>query len=267
MWAFRSLTGQGEKDMAQLAAAEVENARERTSEEGPMTFLQRLLLNQKSNPKLLHDREIMTHAFGNITAGSDTTATAMRSIVYHVLKNPDVYAKLRSEIRDANLSLPVSFAQAHALPYLGFVIKEGMRVHPSVGMLLARTVPAEGAQLCGYQISGGVEVGLNPWVLHRNPEIYSDPHRFWPDRWSPSVSDEERLREMNRAFFTFGHGSHTCSGRWISIMEMTKLIPTLLLHFDMELVDGGKTYGFDNYWFMMQEGLSVKFTSRKRDGV
>lgn len=122
MWAFRSLTGQGEKDLAQLVAAEVENARERTSEEGPMTFLQRLLLNQKSNPKLLHDREIMTHAFGNITAGSDTTATAMRSIVYHVLKNPDVCAKLRSEIRDANLSLPVSFAQAHALPYLGFVI-------------------------------------------------------------------------------------------------------------------------------------------------
>lgn len=134
-----------------------------------------------------------------------------------------------------------------------------MLVHPSVGMLLARTVPAEGAQLCGYQISGGVEVGLNPWVLHRNPEIYTDPDGFWPDRWSPSVSDEERLREMNRAFFTFGHGSHTCSGRWISIMEMTKLIPTLLLHSNMELVDDGKTYGFDDYWFMMQEGLSVKF--------
>lgn len=180
--------------MANLATAEVENARERTSEEGPMTFLQRLLLSQKSNPKLLHDREIMTHAFGTITAGSDTTATAMRSIVYHVLENPDVYAKLGSEIRDANLSLPVSFTKAHALTYLGFIIKESMRVHPSVGMPLARTVPPEGAQLCGYQISGGVEVGLNPWVLHRNPEIYTDPDRFWPGR-----IDGRRLSRMRNA--------------------------------------------------------------------
>ncbi|KAH7007046.1 hypothetical protein EDB80DRAFT_613566, partial [Ilyonectria destructans] len=40
---------------------------------------------------------------------------------------------------------------------------------------------------------------------------------------------------MSRSFFTFDHGAHTCSGRWISLMEVKKLIPSLLLKFQMTL--------------------------------
>lgn len=261
-WMFRDVSSSGEDDMVQVANAEVEKARRMSSEkERSLTFVQRLVMNQKSNPKQVSDRDIMTHALGNITAGSDTTATALRSILYQILKNRDVYNKLCTEVR-GELSLPVPFAQANALPYLAAVIKEGMRMHPSVGMMLARTVPPEGAVICGYEVQGGVEVGINPWIIQRDAAVFPEPDRFWPDRWLPSVSSEEQLKTMNRSFLTFGHGAHTCSGRWISTMEMTKLIPTLLLHFDAELTDGGRSYTFKNWWFMLQEGLLVKFTRR-----
>lgn len=259
---FGGSEGSGEDDMVEVANREVERAKETNAEDGTLTFVHRLVLNQKNNPKNMTDREVMTHAFGNITAGSDTTATAMRAILYHVLRDREVYNKLCSEIRGANLDSPVPFAQANALPYLTAVIKEGMRIHPSVGMMLVRTVPKEGTILCGYKIGGGVEVGINPWIIQRDEKVFPDPDRFLPDRWLSSVSSDDQLRDINRSFLTFGHGSHTCSGRWISTMEITKLIPTLLLEFEMNLVNRGKSYNFKNWRFMLQEGLIVEFTKR-----
>ncbi|KAI1079804.1 cytochrome P450 oxidoreductase [Whalleya microplaca] len=261
-WVFGGDDGGSADDMQAVANAEVEKGRARVSEDGAMTFLQRLIFNQRDNPKSINDREVLAHAFGNITAGSDTTATAMRGIIYHLLKTPEAYHKLVSEIQNANLSFPVGYAEANKIEYLGAVIKEGMRLHPSVGMMLARTVPAGGALICGYKLPAGAEVGLNPWILHRNPDVFPDPDKFWPERWLPSVTDGEQLKLMNRSFLTFGHGAHTCSGRWISIMETTKLIPNLLIRYDMELEDGGKSYRFDNFWFVLQEGLRVNLRKR-----
>lgn len=226
-----------------------------------MTFLQRLMLNQKNNPKSITRREITCHSFGNIAAGSDTTAIAMRSIIFNVLKHPAVYEKLCNEVR-SNLTPPVMWNEAKNLPYLTAVIKEGIRIHPSVGMMLARIVPASGTTLCDRTLQPGVEVGINPWVMHRNPKVFVEPDRFWPERWLDGVSNEDHLREMNRSFLAFGHGAHTCSGRWISTMETQKLIPSLLLRYDMALSDGGEAYKVRNLWFTQQTGINVTFTPR-----
>ncbi|KAJ5382629.1 Cytochrome P450 [Penicillium concentricum] len=251
----------GDKEMMQLAMSQVESAKQNSSESGPLTFLQRLLLNQTKDPSSINDREIMTHAFGNISAGSDTTAIALRSILYHILKDRRVYDKLYDEFRV--LETPVQFTDTNKLPYFAAVIQEALRLHPSVGMMLARLVPAGGADLCGFHLAEGTEVGINPWVLHRDPEVFPDPDSFRPERWLPSETDDNQRTLMNRSFFTFGHGAHTCSGRWISLMEMKKVIPSLMLRFEMTLVSEEK-YGFKNRWFTPQDGLFVKFIERDR---
>lgn len=252
--------GGGDKEMFDLATSEIEAAKRNPSEDGPLTMLQRLLLNQAKDPSSINNREIMTHTFGNISAGSDTTAVALRSVLYHILKHPEVYTKLYEEVR--TLETPVKFTAANKLPYLSAVIQEAMRLHPSVGMILARLVPAGGATICGFDLSEGTQVGINPWVLHRDPDVFPDPNAFRPERWLPTVTDEAHLRLMNRSFFTFGHGAHTCSGRWISLMEVKKLIPSLLLKFEMTLSNEEK-FGFKNRWFTPQHGLYVKFIRRK----
>lgn len=254
-------SGGGNQEMMQLAVSQIESAKQHPSEGGSLTFLQRLLLNQAKDPSSLNDREIMTHAFGNISAGSDTTAIALRSIIYHILKDRRVYDKLYDEFR--GLKTPVQFTDANKSLYFAAVIQEALRLHPSVGMMLARLVPAGGANVCGFKLPEGTEVGINPWVLHRDPEIFPDPDRFFPERWLPSETDEDHRKRMNRAFFTFGHGAHTCSGRWISLMEIKKLIPALMLRFDMTLVSE-EMYGFKNRWFTPQHGLFVKFSERAR---
>lgn len=96
--------------MMQLAVSQIESAKQNLSKGGPLAFLQRFLLNQAKDPSSINDREIMTHAFGNISAGSDTTAIALRSILYHVLKDHRVYNKLYDEL--CVLEAPVQFTDA-----------------------------------------------------------------------------------------------------------------------------------------------------------
>ncbi|KAH7122063.1 cytochrome P450 oxidoreductase [Dactylonectria estremocensis] len=245
--------------MIRITAKELQKFRTSPPAEGDaMTFLNRLALNQSTNPKSINDREIITHAFGNVSAGSDTTAIAMRAIVYHILTNKNAHSRLCAEVRN-NLSEPVRFQQAHNLPYLKAVVQEAMRMHPSVGQLLGRSVPAGGAIIGGHRLGAGAEVGMSPWVLHRDVAVFPDPDTFKPERWiiGEGCADEEQFRLMNRSFFAFGHGAHSCSGKHISIMEVTKLIPTLLLRYDLELV-GDKNGRFTNWWFTPQHQLKVK---------
>jgi len=249
--------------MIKITAQELQRFRQSPPAEGDaMTFLSRLALNQRANPKSINDRELITHAFNNVAAGADTTAIAMRAAIYYLLKDKDAYARLCSEVR-GRLELPVRFQAAFQLPYLKAVIQEAMRLHPSVGQILGRTVPAGSAAIGRYRIGAGAEVGMSPWVLHRDPEVFPDQDRFKPERWilGEGCQDEEYLKRMHRSFFAFGHGAHTCSGRHISVMEVTKLIPTLLLRYDMELASDAD-YKFRNWWFTPQSGLRVKLTRR-----
>ncbi|KAJ0355796.1 hypothetical protein COL154_011215 [Colletotrichum chrysophilum] len=213
-----------------------------------------------ANPKSITDREIITHAFGNLSAGSDTTAAAMRSVFYNILRTPRAYARLAKDVRE-NLQLPVTFTKAYAIPYLRAVIQEAMRLHPSVGQLLGRVVPPTGATIGKYYLAPGTEVGMSPWVVHRDPDIFPDPDAFIPERWlvGENGTTEAQLRRMERSFLAFGHGSHTCSGKHISIMEVTKLVGTLILKYDMEYVKIGGGYTFVNHWFTSQTGLNVVF--------
>lgn len=79
--------------------------------------------------------------YGQISAGADPTATVQKAIIYHLVRNPSVIDKLRAELDAASLSFPASYEEVHdssKLPYLEAVIKEGLRIHPTVGLCLER---------------------------------------------------------------------------------------------------------------------------------
>lgn len=256
---------------AQIAAATHRAAQEDEDEEEPTTtttttpsrphtFLTRLLANARANPALLSPRDITTHAFGNISAGSDTTATALRAVFIHLLAHPPAHARLRAELAAA-AQQPARYADAAALPYLAATIREAMRLHPSVGMLLERTADVP-ARLCGRVVPPRTVVGVNPWVVQRDGRVFDEPDAFVPERWL--TGDEGRLRRMRRSFFAFGAGAHTCSGRWMAVVEMTRCVAAVVAAFDFELAGKGEGVGFTNRWFTGQYGLEV--VVREREG-
>ncbi|KAJ3548663.1 hypothetical protein NM208_g904 [Fusarium decemcellulare] len=218
-----------------------------------------------ADPNKMSTRDIVVHLSTNVFAGSDTTAIALRAIFYHLLKNPDKMRKLVSEIDNAVatglISSPVSFKESTKnLPYMQAVLKEALRIHPSVGLLLERHVPPGGATICGKQIPEGTIVGVNAWVTQHDPDVFPNPEEFEPERWLDA--SEEHQKMMDQSFFAFGAGTRTCIGRHIAIMEMAKLVPEILRRFELSLANPDGEWQTKNIWFVQQEGLICKLKQR-----
>ncbi|MCJ1363635.1 hypothetical protein MMC16_002742 [Acarospora aff. strigata] len=223
-----------------FAAREVNNRKDRGSDH--QDILDKLLQVQKEKAREMDDMAVLSMATSNIFAGSDTTAISIRSIIYYLLKNPDYKRKLVEEIdnrkNEGRLSIPVTVEESKSMPYLQACMYEALRCHPAVGMSLPRVTPPGGIEIDGRYIPQGTTVGVNPWVVHRDTNIFGeDVESFRPDRWLKNDSGD-----MERFFFAFGSGARICLGRNLSWMEMSKLIPTLFLHFDLEL-----TYPNENW--------------------
>lgn len=166
--------------------------------------------------------------------GSDATGITLRSIVYHVLKNPEIYRKLRATLKQVDLVYPVPYKDVKDIPYLVAIISEATRVHPATSFALERVVPNEGLRLPdGRSLPPGTIVGMNPWVVNADKAVYGpDADQFLPERWLQrdqeiSVEWEDRRRKMRETNLTFGGGKRACLGRNAGLVELYKLTATL----------------------------------------
>ncbi|KAK0270305.1 hypothetical protein LTR54_017022 [Friedmanniomyces endolithicus] len=226
-------------------------------------ILSKLRATQKEKPLEMDENAVASMATSNIFAGSDTTAISTRAIIYYLLKNPQCKNKLIEEIDECRaqgkLSDPAKLSEAEKMPYLQAVMYEALRLHPAVGMSLPREVPIGGATIAGQYLPAGSVVGANPWVIHRNKEVYGDDvEAFRPERWM--IEDNG---DMHRFFFAFGSGARMCLGRNISWMEMSNLIPTLFMQYNLELSEPEKDWTTKCWWFVMQKGVNVRLTRRR----
>jgi cytochrome P450 len=222
---------------------------------------------KSSDPLKMNTKDIIVHLSGNVFAGSDTTAIALRAITYFLCRHPDCMHRLVAEIDHADnqsfLSHPITYKEATTLlPYLDAVIKESIRLHPSIGLLMERHVPAEGLSISGHFIPAGTIVGINPWVTNRDTKIFApEPELFNPDRWL--TAPEVQRRQMDTVFeLNFGAGSRKCIGRNISWIEMMKVVPELLRRFRVDLTHPEQEWQICNHWFVQQEGMVCNLTSR-----
>ncbi|EKD16694.1 uncharacterized protein L3040_001435 [Drepanopeziza brunnea f. sp. 'multigermtubi'] len=227
-------------------------------------------------PEFMTDSLVMTMAISMAFAGSETTAISLSSVFYYLLKNPDcmekLYAELDGKAREGaftdNEHGVVTWTEAQSLPYLDACIKEAFRMHPAPGLPLERVVPAAGAEIAGHFVKGGTIVGCSAWVIHRNREIFGDDVEvFRPERWLADESKDpeaeaKRIKEMSGVMLQFGMGARSCIGRNISLLEMYKLIPTVLRRFEIQLQDPSKEWIIHNAWFVRQYGFNTTFKKR-----
>jgi cytochrome P450 len=96
-------------------------------------------------------------------AGSDTTATAIRVFLWHVLSNAVVYSKVQDEIdqgiKSGLISDPIKQSEAKKMPYLQACIQETLRIRPPAVGMAAKVVPPEGDTIEGYYVPGGTWIG------------------------------------------------------------------------------------------------------------
>ena len=196
------------------ASQDVEKLTERTEDQtGPQDFLEKLLIAHNKEPGKVTKYNVYAAGLSNITAGSDTTASTISGILYHLVRNPDKLQRLRDEIdqfaADGKISRPIQFKEAQQMPYLQAVMKEGMRCHSAVGLPLWRVVPEEGLTVSNRFFPGGTVVGVNAWCAHFNKSVFEDPFTFKPERWLEVEKEGgDRLRQMDGYYLPVSHGLH-----------------------------------------------------------
>jgi cytochrome P450 len=201
---------------------------------GKKDFLNGFLEAKKEFPGLVTDNEVIGYMIINVLGGADTLAIVIKAIFYHLLKSPDSKARLVQELHSARLSFPAPYSSIEQLPYLDACIKEGLRMHPVVGHILERVVPATGLNLPnGTMLPPGTIVGVNPWIIHYQEAIFgTKPHEFRPERWLRGETEDEaayeaRMKKMKEADMAFGGGNRICIGRPLALIEVYKVVATV----------------------------------------
>ncbi|KAK1813004.1 hypothetical protein LTR12_012603 [Friedmanniomyces endolithicus] len=230
-------------------------------------FLSRFLALHEEQPDVVTDRQVLVYLFANINAGSDTIGSTLRAVFYYLLKNRGSMDKLVKELEEAQrtgkMSAPLpTWPECQALPYLNAVIKEALRLNPALALPMERVVPASGLQIGDTFLPPGTIVGINPWVLHRDPRIFgADAEEWQPQRWLSD--DAEKVRYMDHHLLSFGAGKRTCLGRNIAMLELAKVVPALLLRYEMKLARPEARWKIVNSWAVRQEGLDVVIQPRE----
>ncbi|KAL4777218.1 cytochrome P450 [Aspergillus nidulans var. acristatus] len=227
-------------------------------------FLSRFIAAKEKNSKIGPDA-IMTWSNSNIQAGSDTTAILLSALFYHLLKNPPSLATLCTEIdaaaKKGGLSSVVTWKETRDLPYLDACVKEAARLHPPISLPLERVIPESGTEIDGFKIPGGTRVAMNPWAVHRDRDVFGPDADNWrPERW---LEGEEKAKMLYNSLLTFGGGHRSCLGKNISYLEIYKLVPSVLLRYEIGLAEPDKEWHLENRWFVMPSKFYVRLKARK----
>lgn len=170
---------------------------------------------RQHKPDGLDDMDIASECADHLLAGIDTTSDTALFLVWALSQpqNQRFQQKLRDELlgqlSDDDAAGERGAPRAEAvdrLPYLNAVIRETLRLYAPLPVFAPRSLLVD-AEIDGYRIPAGTVVGMAPYSLHRNPDVFREPLTFNPDRWL-----EGDAAEMNRWFWAFGSGGRMCIG-------------------------------------------------------
>ncbi|KAK1965146.1 cytochrome P450 [Colletotrichum sublineola] len=146
-------------------------------------------------------------------AGYQTTATTLAAKFYHILRFPDAYGKLYSEVRSKIASEgEITGEKLAKLPFLNACIRETLRLLPPAnGKTAHRTAPS--CTIAGLYIPAGTTVSADLYTIQRSPDNFSDPSTFLPERWLDGFDSTEFKDDVRAAYRPFLIGSRACIGR------------------------------------------------------
>ncbi len=180
----------------------------------------------------MSDKQLRDEAMTLIFAGHETTAHALVWTWYLLAKNPDKVERLRAEHERVIGDRCIEVDDLPNLPYLEMVVKESLRLLPSV-WAYARQARRD-LVIEGYQIKKGQTITISHIAMGRNPKYYDAPEDFRPERWTRDFE-----RSLPRGAYTpFAGGPRVCLGKQFAMMEMRMILATLVRRLEVTIPDG-----------------------------
>ncbi|KAL5706571.1 hypothetical protein ACHQM5_024721 [Ranunculus cassubicifolius] len=181
---------------------------------------------------------IMDVMFG----GTETVASAIEWAMAELMKSPEDLWKVQEELRDVvGLDRKVHESDLEKLTYFKCVIKETLRLHPPIPLLLHET--SEDTAVAGYYVPAKTRVVINVWAIGRDETAWVDADTFKPARFLNKGAAD--FKGNNFEFLPFGSGRRSCPGMQLGLYALEMAVVHLLHCFSWELPDGMKPSELD----------------------
>jgi cytochrome P450 len=178
----------------------------------------------------LTEDEVIAHTVSMVFAGQDTVANALAWTLLLLSQHPDVLADLDAEVDAVLRGAPPTADDLTRLPLLDAVVNESMRLLPAIVHLLFRQ-PTADRRLGPYRLPAGSLVILSPLVTHRDPDVFPDPLRFHPGRWST-------IDPGPYEYLPYGAGPRMCIGSVLAAHMMRTQLAMILQRYRPTLEPG-----------------------------
>lgn len=166
-------------------------------------------------------------------AGSETTSSTIEWAMTELLCNRECLLKVKRELSwVVGCGREVEESDIDKLPYLQGVVKETLRLHPPIPLLVPRKA-TEDTEFMGYYIPKDTQVFVNAWAIGRDPSAWDEPLVFKPERFSENNNIDYKGHHFE--FIPFGAGRRMCAGVPLAHRVLHLVLGSLLHRFDWEL--------------------------------
>lgn len=189
---------------------------------------------ENSDAKLLirefSNREISEAIFTFLFASQDASSSLACWLFQIVADRPDVVAKIRQEqlkVRNNDPSIPLNLDLINQMTYTNNVVKETLRYRPPV-LMVPYVVKQAFPVTDTYTAPKGSMIIPTLYPALHDPEVYSDPDSFIPERWENATGDMNK-----RNWLVFGTGPHVCLGKTYVLMLFTGMLGKFVMNSDL----------------------------------
>ncbi|WP_027861041.1 cytochrome P450 [Marmoricola sp. URHB0036] len=195
-------------------------------------------------------------------AGHHTSSGTAAWALIELLRHPEVLEDVVTELDDLySDGSEVSFQALRSIPRLESALKETLRLHPPL-IILLRLVQEE-VELAGHTIAAGTMVAASPRVSNRIAEDFPEPGLFDPGRY---VDPRQEDLQNRWTWIPFGAGRHRCVGNAFAMMQLKAIFSVILRDYEFELAQPSESYRDDcsKMVIQLEQPCRVKYRRRSR---
>ncbi|GJY75513.1 cytochrome P450 71A4-like protein, partial [Tanacetum coccineum] len=160
----------------------------------------------------------------------------LKAVVWRANKTTKGNEKVARRINRGSTRSKILEEDLEKMKYLKAVIKEALRLHPPVPLLIPRE-STQDIKLMGYDIPVGTQAIINAWAIGRDPVLWEDPEVFWPERF---LNNYINYKGIHFEWLPFGSGRRQCPGIQFGVVAIELALANIIYKFNFTLPNGVK---------------------------
>jgi cytochrome P450 len=189
--------------------------------------LSQLLAVRDEHARPLTAKELRDESIALYTGGHESVSAMLTWAWYLLSSAPAARRRLDTELANVLDGRRPTAVDLTKLTWTRQVLKETLRLYPVVWAAITTT--STDTMLAGRPLRAGTNIWISPWVTHRDPQWFSEPSSFRPERWDRDAAPNYQ------AWYPFGYGLRICLGAQFALTVTTTVIAVLAQRFQLKV--------------------------------